>query len=223
MRPSSLKALPLVASLFAGLAFATAFATAQTPDPTLDPDSEPLLHSAINPALTLTEIRQALWAIPAQQGRFFQRNPNGSLSQGQFHLSLPDKMRFAYDGEPGSIITIAGRWISVQEEPGGEANRFPVSLTPLKLLRETWAEPIDPANVKAFTIGERTAELSLVDGEGDTPGEIRIIFDYPSMRLLGWQTTDVQNLETQIVLRQVEYVESLPNSTFFVDENERDD
>ncbi len=206
-----------VAMLVSALVLSPISARAETPG------LEPALNPDLNPALTLTEIRQALWAIPPQQGRFIQRNPNGSLSQGQVHLSLPDKMRFAYDGEPGSIITIAGRWISVQEEPGAEANRFPVSLTPLKLLRETWAKPIDRANVKAFTIGEQTAELSLVDGEGDTPGEIKIIFGYPSMKLLGWQTTDVQNLETQIVLRQIGEVESLPNSTFFVDENERDE
>jgi outer membrane lipoprotein-sorting protein len=43
------------------------------------------------------------------------------------------------------------------------------------------------------------------------------------MRLRGWQTLDIQGLRTQVALRNVSYVDALPDSVFFVDENEDDD
>jgi outer membrane lipoprotein-sorting protein len=168
----------------------------------------------------LTQMRQALLALKPQSGDFVQRAPDGTLIEGQFHLSLPDKMRFAYTGPQATVVTVAGKWLSVQEAPGLEANRYPVSATPLKLLRESWDRPIDPAHVRSLIHTGRLIELTLVDGSGDAAGELKLIFDYPQMSLRGWQTLDVQGLRTQVALRNVTYFDALPNSVFFVDENE---
>jgi outer membrane lipoprotein-sorting protein len=93
----------------------------------------------------------------------------------------------------------------------------------LKLLRDSWEKPIDPAHVKSLERTARFVELTLVDGTGDAAGELTLIFDYPQMRLRGWQTLDIQGLRTQVALRNVSYVDALPDSVFFVDENEDDD
>ncbi len=176
------------------------------------------------PEISLKQLRQALLAMPPLTGRFLQRAPNGGLLRGTVALSLPNKMRFAYEGEAQTIITVSGPWISVQEAPGAEANRFPVSATPLQLMRDAWDKPISPANVKAISIDGGRAEVTLVDGDhGDTAGLMTLVFSHPQMRLLGWQITDAQNLVTQFALTQVRVETSLPNSTFFVEENESDD
>ena len=173
------------------------------------------------PSVTeLAEIRQALLALKPQSGDFVQRAPDGTLIEGKFHLSLPDKMRFAYAGPQPTVVTVAGKWLSVQEAPGLEANRYPVSATPLKLLQESWDQPINPAHVQSLERTARFVELTLVDGSGEATGELKLIFDYPQMSLRGWQTLDVQGLRTQVALRNVSYVDALPNSVFFVDENE---
>ena len=168
----------------------------------------------------LTAIRQALLALKPQSGEFVQRAPNGGLIEGRFDLSLPDKMRFAYRGSSLTVVTVAGPWISVQETPGGEANRYPVSATPLQLLRDSWEKPIDPTHVKKLIADERFVELTLVDGKGDTPGELTLIFGAAELQLRGWQTIDAQGQVTQVALRSVTYVDALPNETFFVDEEE---
>ena len=176
------------------------------------------------PELSLTQLRQALLALPPQTGRFLQRAPNGGLLRGTFALALPDKMRFAYEGEAQSIITVSGPLISVQEAPGAEANRFPVSATPLQLMREVWDKPISPANVKDILIESGRAEVTLVDGDdGETAGLMTLVFDHPKMRLRGWQITDAQNLVTQFALTEVRVVDTLPNSRFFVQEDESDE
>jgi len=43
------------------------------------------------------------------------------------------------------------------------------------------------------------------------------------MRLIGWQITDAQNLVTQFALTEVRVVDSLPNSRFFVQEDESEE
>lgn len=173
------------------------------------------------PELSLTQLRQALLALPPQTGRFLQRAPNGGLLRGTFALALPEKMRFAYEDEAQSIITVSGPWISVQEAPGAEANRYPVSVTPLQLMRDVWDKPISPANVKEILIEGGRAQVTLVDGDdGETAGLMTLVFEHPTMRLIGWQITDAQNLVTQFALTEVRVVDSLPNSRFFVQEDE---
>ena len=68
-------------------------------------------------------------------GRFEQKLPNGGHAAGSYAIDWPSRLRFAYDGD-GGIVTVKGKFVAVQEQPGGEPNWFPVALTPLSVLRQ---------------------------------------------------------------------------------------
>ena len=80
-------------------------------------------------AVSVARINQALKALPPMSGRFEQKLPNGSHATGSYAIDWPSRLRFAYDGD-GGIVTVKGKFVAVQEQPGGEPNWFPVALTP---------------------------------------------------------------------------------------------
>ena len=67
----------------------------------------------------LARINQTLKAMPPMSGRFEQKLPNGGHAAGSYAIDWPSRLRFAYDGG-GGIVTVKGKFVAVQEQPGGE-------------------------------------------------------------------------------------------------------
>ena len=92
----------------AAAVFVCTSALAQQPLTTPDLGAPEAVEISPPDVATLTQIRQALLALKPQSGDFVQRAPDGTLIEGTFHLSLPDKMRFAYAGPQAAVVTVAG-------------------------------------------------------------------------------------------------------------------
>ena len=84
-------------------------------------------------AANLADINAALADMRALSGQFVQSTPGGETMQGDFFLALPDRFRFIYTQGGKNVVTLRGNWLVVQEFQGAEANRYPVSATPLRL------------------------------------------------------------------------------------------
>ncbi|MDG1691480.1 MAG: outer membrane lipoprotein carrier protein LolA [Alphaproteobacteria bacterium] len=180
---------------------------------------------AQNPNVSLSEINVALKNIPPQSGRFEQSLPNGNMARGTYHMQWPARLRFAYEGanDGGSIVTVKGKFVAVQEKLGAEPNWFPVSLTPLSVLRQAVRDGITQDMVRARDDSDSVIALTLHDPKGELPGEVTLYFTRAELTLYAWRLVDVQNLVTQVRLSQIIPTDRLDASVFIIDYDEPDE
>ena len=187
--------------------------------------AQPLTTDAVtlSPA-RLADINRGLKALPPQSGRFEQIMPNGGLAAGPYHLDWPARLRFAYDdAHGGAIVTVKGKFVAVQETARAEPNWFPVSLTPLAVLRQAVETGIQPAMVVAASETQEQLSLTLRDPKGDLPGTATLYFTGPDWQLYAWRLVDVQNLVTQVRLSARSYPPALSDRIFDIDYDEADE
>ncbi len=175
------------------------------------------LLAAVNAVLTNTQ---------PQTGAFTQITPNGTRVSGTYQLMLPDRLRFAYDeahdGVQNPVVTIAGPWIAVQDRPGAEANRFPVAVTPLQLLRKAGDQSLTPQHIIGQSEDADSVRVTLADPTGDIPGRLTLVLAKPGLELKGWVVVDVQALVTRVELHSIKQVNRLGAEVFYVYEDESD-
>ena len=187
--------------------------------------AQPLTTDAVtlSPA-RLADINRGLKALPPQSGRFEQIMPNGGLAEGTYHMDWPARLRFAYDdAHGGAIVTVKGKFVAVQETARAEPNWFPVSLTPLAVLRQAVETGIQPAMVVAASETQEQLSLTLRDPKGDLPGTATLYFTGPDWQLYAWRLVDVQNLVTQVRLSARSYPPALSDRIFDIDYDEADE
>ena len=187
--------------------------------------AQPLTTDAVtlSPA-RLADINRGLKALPPQSGRFEQIMPNGGLAAGTYHMDWPARLRFAYDdAHGGAIVTVKGKFVAVQETARAEPNWFPVSLTPLAVLRQAVETGIQPAMVVAASETQEQLSLTLRDPKGDLPGTATLYFTGPDWQLYAWRLADVQNLVTQVRLSARSYPPALSDRIFDIDYDEADE
>lgn len=173
---------------------------------------------ALVAADTLAKVNQRLQNLPPQSGRFEQVLPNGTLARGSYHMDWPARLRFAYDTNVGgAIVTVKDDFVAVQETPRGEPNWFPVALTPLAVLRRAVAQGIGPAMLVAAEDEADFLALTLRDATGELPGTATLYFAKPGLSFYAWRLVDVQNLTTQLRLREQNYHASLSDRVFDID------
>ncbi len=175
----------------------------------------------------VTRINQALKTMPPMSGRFQQKLPNGGHAEGSYAIDWPDRLRFAYDGG-GGIVTVKGKFVAVQEQPGGEPNWFPVALTPLSVLRRAVASGIAANMVTDLTLRDDNYSVTLEDPSGELPGTAQLFFTrtggaLQGDRLYAWRLTDVQNLVTTVRLSETITHDALEAGHFEIVEIEEDD
>lgn len=175
-------------------------------------------------AARLAEVNLGLKALPPQSGAFEQIMPNGGLAEGTYHMDWPARLRFAYDAASGgAIVTVKGKFVAVQETARAEPNWFPVSLTPLAVLRQAVEIGIQPNMLVAASEAEGQLALTLRDPSGDLPGTATLYFAAPDWQLYAWRLVDVQSLVTQVRLRARRVHTDLSDRVFDIDYDEPDD
>ena len=170
-------------------------------------------------AASLSDINAALADMRALSGQFVQSTPGGETLRGNFFLALPDRFRFVYTQGGHSVVTLRGNWLVVQEFQGAEANRYPVSATPLRLLVDGRAPRIRPSQLEALTEKGGSIEAALRDPKGDIPGRLVLVFDSETLALQGWRLLDIQQQRSTVWLHNVSGHERLPEDYFRIDES----
>ena len=184
-----------------------------------------LIMSVASPAraASLADINAALADMGDLSGQFVQSSPGGETLQGDFFLALPDRFRFVYTqgrAQGGqNVVTLRGNWLVVQEFQGAEANRYPVSATPLHLLVDGRSLHIRPSQLEALTEKGGSIEVALRDPEGDVPGRLVLIFDSKTLALQGWHLLDIQQQRSTVWLHNVTRHARLAEDNFRIDES----
>ncbi len=155
-------------------------------------------------------------SVGHMQGAFLQVNPDGTLSEGNFYLRRPGRMRFEYAAPQELLVVADGTWVIVKEDEKAPAERYPLNATPLNSLLS------DPVNLRERADVRRVEEeagilrVTLADATGEAPGEITLVFDEPELHLRQWIVTDAQGLQTTVALRNIEYGQKADNDLFVV-------
>ena len=184
-----------------------------------------LIMSVASPvrAASLADINAALADMGDLSGQFVQSSPGGETLQGDFFLALAGRVRFVYTqgrAQGGqNVVTLRGNWLVVQEFQGAEANRYPVSATPLHLLVEGRSLHIQPSQLEALTEKGGSIEVALRDPEGDVPGRLVLIFDSKTLALQGWRLLDIQQQRSTVWLHNVTRHARLAEDNFRIDES----
>ena len=170
-------------------------------------------------AASLADINAALADMQALSGQFVQSTPGGETMQGDFFLALPDRFRFIYTQGGHNVVTLRGNWLVVQEFQGAEANRYPVSATPLRLLVDGRAPRIRPSQLESISEKGGSIEVALRDPKGDIPGRLVLIFENETLALQGWRLLDIQQQRSTVWLHNVIRHERLREDYFRIDES----
>lgn len=168
---------------------AAAFAVALVSQPALAQDGR-----------DLARISAYLNSISTLEGEFVQVDPDGVLSEGQFYIHRPGRIRFEYR-EPNPALVIAdGFWVGVVDKRYDQVNRYPLDETPLNLILK---DEINLANEGAVQRIERSdGQMRVVaqDPKRRDSGSITMVFADNPLELRQWIVDDAEGGATTVAL-----------------------
>ncbi len=152
----------------------------------------------------IAEVETYLNRINTLRARFLQVGPAGELSEGWLYLRRPGRMRFEYD-PPSPILLVAdGLWLVFYDAELEQANRIPLSSSPLSVLVDEQVRLQDKANIASIVQSPGAVRITLADADRPDEGSVTLVFSDQPLRLRQWQVTDAQGLVTRISLAGLE-------------------
>ena len=151
----------------------------------------------------LIRISNYLNGIGTMQGTFVQIGPDGDLSEGQFYMRRPGRIRFEYRPPNPTVIVADGFWVGVVDRADKTLDRFPLSETPLDLLLR---DRVNLRSERAVRKIERTSgqlRVEAIDPDAPEYGSLTMIFNDNPLELTQWVVVDGQGLATTVALSEV--------------------
>ena len=158
-------------------------------------------------------------SIEHLQGGFLQVGPDGSITEGQFYLRRPGRLRFEYAPPTDLLVVADGTWVIVKEESYA-AQRYPIGATPLNLLLASDVDLRRSTDIEAVSREPGLLRVTLKDPSGEAPGDITLVFDEPNLQLRQWVVREAQGLQTTVALRNIENGIKADNGLFVVRETQ---
>ncbi|MDG1208312.1 MAG: outer membrane lipoprotein carrier protein LolA [Paracoccaceae bacterium] len=148
----------------------------------------------------LARISAYLNSISTLEGEFVQVDPDGVLSEGQFYIHRPGRIRFEYRQPNPALVIADGFWVGVVDKRYDQVNRYPLNETPLNLILK---DDIDLANEGAVQRIERSdGQMRIVaqDPQRRDSGTITMVFADNPLELRQWIVDDTQGGATTVAL-----------------------
>ena len=138
----------------------------------------------------------------------FEQNVNGKTENGHCALSYPQKIFCKYNLKNNKVLVSNGKTIVIKTK--SSYYLYPLKRTPLNLILD-----------KKFLINKiKSSDKRILDNKlvnfkfFEEDFEVNIFFDYNTLDLIGWQTTDIyQNLSITF-LDSVQKNQKLNNNLF---------
>ena len=171
--------------------------------------SMPLAAADKPPALTpeqtaaVDEIGNYINGFHTLQGDFTQISPKGIVSKGVFYLSKPGKMRFEYSAPNPFIIVSDGTWVTIKNRAKDQADQYPLSQTPLRLVLDDDVNIYKEADILDVQSGDGLVTVTLEDKKKIVPGHLILSYDEKQKALQQWIVVDGQGRRTTVSLENV--------------------
>jgi outer membrane lipoprotein-sorting protein len=167
-------------------------------------------------AADLDKLSAYLNAIQTLKSNFIQLSPEGDLAQGEFNLSRPGRLRFAYNPPSPIQIVATGGNIYVKNSRLNTVDQTSLSDTPLDILLN---KDVDLRHNTAVTGVEEQPGALVVHARANTTNSqsnITLVFSYPAIELRQWMVKDNQGGVTTVALSGVQTGIALPEALFAV-------
>lgn len=164
----------------------------------------------------LARISAYLNSITTLKGDFVQIDPDGILSEGQFYMLRPGRIRFEYNAPNPALVVSDGFWVGVIDKRYDDVTRYPLSETPLNLILK---EDINLASEGAITKIERSdGQMRVHAQDPDYPerGKIIMVFGDNPLELRQWIIDDPQGGATTVALSETRAGVEVPGNLFIV-------
>ena len=138
-------------------------------------------------------------------GDFVQVGPDGTKTGGQFYISKPGKVRFAYDPPNPIDIVADGRNVSVRNRQLETQDLFPLSQTPLRFLLSDRIDLRRETNVVGASVDNIFATV-IIEEKQPLIGTSRLMmmFDAKNLQLKQWTVTDAQGFDTTVAVSNLD-------------------
>ena len=167
--------------------------------------------------LDLADIARAeayLNSIQTMKARFIQVGPQGGLSEGNFYLRRPGRLRFEYDPPIPVLVVADGTWVVFYDSEINQVTRLPLGSTPLAVLLREEIRLRGSVTVTEVERATGTLRITVIDTEAPDQGTITLVFSDRPLALRQWLVRDPQGLETSIAMSQIQFNLILEPSLF---------
>ena len=148
----------------------------------------------------LARISAYLNSISTLEGEFVQVDPDGVLSEGQFYISRPGRIRFEYRDPNPALVIADGLWVGVVDKRYDQVNRFPLDETPLNLILKRDINLASEGAVRRIERSEGQMRVIAIDPGREDRGSITMVFADNPLELRQWIVDDVEGGATTVAL-----------------------
>ena len=162
----------------------------------------------------LDKVSAYLKSMHSMEGNFLQFDPSGAIDQGEFYIDKPGRMRFEYEPPAPILIVSDGSTVAVQNKRLNTLDRYPLWMTPLKLLL---SDDVNLSHNSLITDVIEQTGLLVVQARSErtrSRADITLTFTWPELELRQWTVIDDQGLSTTVSLRDVKQNVTLSPALF---------
>lgn len=151
---------------------------------------------------TLSKISTYFNSIRTMRGEFVQFAPDGSRTEGVFHLSRPGKVKFKYNRPTRVEIVADGESVAVKDLRLATQDIWPLQRTPLRFLLSDNINLAADAKVTRVTVEPDLVTVVIEEETTFGDGRLTLIFDAATSELRQWTVTDGQG-DTSVAIYNV--------------------
>ena len=140
----------------------------------------------------------------------FEQNVNGKTENGHCALSYPQKIFCKYNLKNDKILVSNGKSIVIKTK--SSYYFYPLERTPLYLILNKNFLISKIKNLNERILDDKFVNFKFFESDF----EVSIFFDYNSLDLIGWQTTDIYQTLSITFLASVKKNQKLNNNLFIL-------
>lgn len=148
----------------------------------------------------LARISAYLNSISTLEGEFVQVDPDGVLSEGQFYIHRPGRIRFEYREPNPALVISDGFWVGVVDKRYDQVNRYPLDETPLNLILKDGINLANEGAVQRIERSDGQMRVVAQDPKRRDQGSITMVFADNPLELRQWIVDDSEGGATTVAL-----------------------
>ena len=129
-----------------------------------------------------------------------QVDPDGVLSEGQFYIHRPGRIRFEYREPNPALVISDGFWVGVVDKRYDQVNRYPLDETPLNLILKDAINLATEGAVQRIERSDGQMRVVAQDPKRRDQGSITMVFADNPLELRQWIVDDSEGGATTVVL-----------------------
>ncbi len=143
---------------------------------------------------------------------------DGELSEGQFYLRRPGRIRFEYRPPNPALVIADGTWVGVYDTRLNTLDRIPLGQTPLSILLKKRVDLKSENAVQAIERAPGLMRVTAIDPNEPDQGSITMVFADNPLELRQWIVVDAQGLTTTVALSDMRANVKLDPKLFFIED-----